>query len=96
MLKILKAEIEYNKTLLVVMLLLPLSFTIFALNDVKLFPQIYFLKKYFWSMVIGLGTYFLVYVIWTVRKKEFRDSLTEQNCIMIFYESCPKGFEDLQ
>ena len=75
MLIILKAEIEYFKLQILVLVLLPFSFTIFALNDILLFPQIYFIKEYFWSLAIGMGTYLIVYTIWTLRKKELRERL---------------------
>jgi len=75
MLKILKAEIEYFRLPVLAIILLPLLFTVFALNDILLFPKIYFMKKYFWSLAIGMGTYLFVYAIWTFRKKEYRERL---------------------
>ena len=41
--------------------------------SVKAFTQIYFLKKYFWSVVVGLGIYATVFIIWSLRKKELRE-----------------------
>ena len=76
MLQILKAEIEYFWIHLLIIVLLLLSFTLFELNNIAFLSDIYLFKKYFWSMVIGLGTYFIVYVIWVVRKKELRDRST--------------------
>ena len=76
MLQILKAEIEYFRIHLLIIVLLLLSFTLFELNNIAFLSDIYLFKKYFWSMVIGLGTYFIVYVIWVVRKKELRDRST--------------------
>jgi len=73
MLKILKAEIEYFKLLILAIVLLPLLFTVFAMNDVLLFQNVYFLKKYFWSVVVGLGIYAFVFMIWSLRKKELRE-----------------------
>ena len=76
MLQILKAEIEYFWIHLLIIVMLLLSFTVFELNDIAFFSDIYLFKKYFWSMVIGMGAYFIVYVIWVVRKKELRDRST--------------------
>ena len=73
--ELIKAEIEYFKIPLMAIVILPLSFTIFAMADIHLFHQTYFLKKYFWSMVLGVGTYAFVLIIWTIRKKEMRDRL---------------------
>ncbi len=73
MLKIFKYETEYFKLLIIVIAVLPLIFTVFAMNDFLLFQQVYFLKKYFWSVVVGLGIYAFVFMIWSLRKKELRD-----------------------
>ncbi|NOX17506.1 MAG: hypothetical protein GXO87_04390 [Chlorobi bacterium] len=73
MLKILMAEIKYFKLPLLVIFALPLIFTVAALNDILLFEQVYFLKKYFWSVFVGLGTYALIIIIWSLRKKEIRE-----------------------
>jgi len=73
MFTLLKSEIKYFRLPLIAIVMLPLFFTVIALNDIKLFSQIYFLKKYFWSAVIGLGTYGFVFMIWSMRKKELRE-----------------------
>ena len=73
MFKLLKSEIEYFILLVLLIILLPLCFTVFAINDVQAFSQIYFFKKYFWSVLVGLGIYALVFIIWTLRKKELRE-----------------------
>ena len=75
MLKILKAEIEYYNLLILLLVILPLCFTIFAENDILLFTNIYFLKKYFWSVLVGLGIYGIVFAIWSSRKKELRERI---------------------
>ncbi len=73
MYRLLKTEINYFKLHLSVIVLVSLIFTICALNNIKLFPQIYFLEKYFWSVIVGLGIYALVFMIWSMRKKEMRE-----------------------
>jgi hypothetical protein len=73
MLALLKSEMKYFRFPLLVMIILPLIFTAFALSDIKTFPQVYFLKKYFWSALVGLGIYGLVFMIWSMRKKEMRE-----------------------
>jgi len=73
MYKILIAEIKYFSIILTALFLLPLLFTIYAFMDVALFENVYFLKKYFWSMIIGFGVYGFVFIIWSLRKKENRD-----------------------
>ncbi len=70
MLKILKAEIEYFRLPALTIILLPFSFTFFAMNNIVLFSQ-----EYFWSLAIGMGTYLFVYTIWALRKKELRERL---------------------
>ncbi|MFC2084519.1 hypothetical protein ACFLS9_05635 [Bacteroidota bacterium] len=39
------------------------------------FTEVNFLKRYFWPMIVGLGIYFSIYIIWTIRFKEGRDRL---------------------
>lgn len=73
MYKLLKSEIQYFKISLAIIVLLPLAFTVSALSNILLFENIYFLRKYFWSMIIGVGTYVLVFIIWSMRKKEMRE-----------------------
>jgi hypothetical protein len=73
MLALLKTEMKYFRLPLLVIIILPLIFTAFAISDIKTFPQVYFLKKYFWSVLVGLGIYGLVFLIWSMRKKEMRE-----------------------
>ena len=73
MLQMLKTEIEYFWIYLLIIVLLLLGFTVFELNNIAFFSDIYLFKKYFWSMVIGMGAYIIVYIIWVMRKKELRD-----------------------
>ncbi len=73
MYKLFKSEIEYFILPVIIVVMLPLSFTFSALNDLKVFTEIYFLKKYFWSTVIGLGIYGLVFIVWSIKKKELRE-----------------------
>lgn len=70
MYRLIKIELEYFKVPLFAIVLILLSFTYFALNDIRLFSEIDFLKKYFWSMVVGLGSYGLIYYLWTQRVRE--------------------------
>ena len=73
MYKLLKNEIEYFIIPISVIVILPLSFTFATLSELQVFSEIYFLKKYFWSTLIGLGIYGLVFIIWSIRKKEMRE-----------------------
>lgn len=73
MLKILKAEIEYFKIPLIAMAIPLIAFSVFASADIHLFQNGRVLKKYFWPLSIGMGTYALVFIIWIFRKKELRD-----------------------
>ena len=75
MLKLLKAEIAYYKYFFIGILLLPTMFLISAMNEIIPFTDVYFLNKYLWSMIVGMGTYILVYSIWALRKKESRERL---------------------
>jgi len=70
MYRLIKSEIDYFKIPLTGILLLLLLFTVFSLGNIKLFAQIVFLKKYFWSMIVGLGSYGLVFFLWMQRVKE--------------------------
>lgn len=72
---ILKAEIKYFVSLVLAIIIPPLGFTIFATAKILPFQGTGFLTKYFWSLVIGMGTYLFVFIIWSIRKKEIRDSL---------------------
>lgn len=87
MLTILKYEIKYFWLLISVLFLLPIIFTIVGLQDLKFFTEVYFLKKYFWSVLIGLGIYGLVFMIWSVRKKEFRERVHAQIPVKLKYRS---------
>lgn len=75
MIRLLKTEIGYFKAPLWGIVILLLVFTIFALNSIELFGNIVFLKKYLWSMVIGLGSYGLVFVLWMQRVKERHEQI---------------------
>ena len=70
MYKLIINEIRYFKLSLILVGLLLLIFTIFALSNTLIFQQVFFLKKFFWSMIVGLGTYGLVFFIWMQRVKE--------------------------
>ena len=70
MLKLIKNECNYFKAPLAAILLLLLIFTFAAFNNIQLFNQIPFLKKYLWSMIIGLGAYGIVFFLWMQRVKE--------------------------
>ncbi|MBU0473416.1 MAG: hypothetical protein KKF62_04575 [Bacteroidetes bacterium] len=75
MLHLLKTEIEYYKYYLGGIMLLPILFLLFAMLNIHLFQETYFLKKYFWSMLVGIGTYALVFILWTLRKRELRERI---------------------
>jgi len=75
MFKILKSEIQYFNWLMLLMVILPICFTLFAMNDILLFTKVYFLKKYFWSVLVGMGIYGLMFMIWSLRKKELRERI---------------------
>lgn len=71
--KILKMEIDYNKVQLTSVVLLPVLFGLFCLTGTLLMEQENFFTKYFWSMFVGLGTYFLIFAVWSRWKKEQRE-----------------------
>lgn len=73
MYNILKAELKYFLIPLSAIALFSISFTLFAFAETTPFQGTFFLSKYFWSMVVGMGTYMFVFIIWTLRKKELRD-----------------------
>ncbi len=73
--KLIRTEIVYNKYLFGAQLILLVAFTTFALMDISPFENSYFLGKYFWSILVGLGIYLLVFALWSIRKKETRDRL---------------------
>jgi len=75
MISLLKSEIEYFKVHLGIIAALPLIFSIFAFPNIMIFENAYFLKKYFWSVLIGIGTYAFVFSVWTLRIKENRERL---------------------
>lgn len=72
---LIKTEIKYNALLLIPAAALPFVFFIFAENEIIVFQGQPFLDKYFWSMLIGLGTYALIFALWAQRKKEARERL---------------------
>jgi len=67
------SEIKYNLYNWILIAALPVSFTLMGWLDIKVFQNIEFLKKYFWSALIGLGIYVLIFSIWAERAKELRD-----------------------
>jgi len=71
--QLVKSEIEYFKIPLIVIVIPLIGFAVFASADIHLFQNGRVLKKYFWPLTIGMGTYALVFIIWTFRKKELRD-----------------------
>ena len=72
---IIKSEIEYNIYWIVLALALPVSFTIFGLNDIRFFEETPFLKKYFWNIYVSFVFYLAIILIWSIRAKEKRDRL---------------------
>lgn len=73
--RLIKAEIGYNKYLIILSILFPLIFTIYSTLNVKVFQHVYFLRKYSWTIIVGFGLYFVIYAIWTMRIKEKRDRM---------------------
>ena len=72
---LIKAEMGYNKYLIILSILLPIIFTVYSAINVKIFQQIYFLQKYSWTIIVSFGLYFVIYAIWAMRVKERRDRL---------------------
>jgi hypothetical protein len=70
MLRIIKTEMDYFKVPLAAILVLLMFFTLFAFNDIQVLSKNDFFKKYFWSMIIGLGSYGIVFLLWMQRVKE--------------------------
>ncbi len=75
MFKYLKSEMEYYRYYMGGIILLPILFAVFAALNIHFFQNVYFLTKYFWSMVVGMGTYLFVFIIWTLRKREAREQI---------------------
>jgi hypothetical protein len=73
MFKLIKSEIEYFIWLYAVIALMLFTFTFFAAADQVVFESHRFFGKYFWSALIGLGCYLLVYTMGISRIKEKRD-----------------------
>jgi hypothetical protein len=73
MYKLIKYEILYNKQSLLLLAVLTMTFTLFALINIVIFKEIYFLEKYSWSALVGLGAYGIVFYIWSLRVKEKRE-----------------------
>jgi hypothetical protein len=73
--KIFLSELEYHIKLLGIVLLLISAFTLSAIFNFQVFTTLEFLRKYFWAIFVGLGTYLLVYLIWMQRTKEIREQL---------------------
>lgn len=73
MLKLAKSEISYFIWIYISIGIMLICFTLFAVWDIKLFEYSRFLSRYFWSAIIGLGCYAVVFAIWTTRRKEKRD-----------------------
>lgn len=74
-LNILYGEIRYFRIPLLIIFLLPFSFLITINFGITPFQGMFFLDKYLWSMYIGLGSYILIFIIWTLRKKYRRERL---------------------
>ncbi len=73
MFKIVKSEMEYFIWLYAVIAVMLFAFTFFAAVDHVVFESHRFFGKYFWSALIGLGCYLLVYTMGVSRIKEKRD-----------------------
>jgi hypothetical protein len=75
MYRLIKIELNYFMTPLLTIIVLLLAFTLFALGDIKLLSDVVFLRKYSWSMIIGLGSYGLVFILWAQRVKEIHERM---------------------
>lgn len=67
MLRILKTELSYFIVPLLGITLLTLFFTICAAINFQIFINIEFLHKYSWAILLGLGSYAIVFFIWMNR-----------------------------
>ena len=67
---IIKSEIFYAKSKLVVGIIILLLFSGFALLNIQLLEGTNFIGKYFWAILVGLGTYILIYSIWFIKIKD--------------------------
>jgi len=72
---LLKSELKYFIILIRFITILPMIFIVFALLNTNFFDKNDFLYKSFWSILVGLGVYFFVFIIWIIRYKETRDRL---------------------
>lgn len=73
MFKLAKSEISYFIWIYISIGIMLICFALFSVWDIKLFENSRFLSRYFWSAIIGLGCYAVVFAIWTARRKENRD-----------------------
>jgi hypothetical protein len=73
---LLKSEIKYNAGLFFLIALICLTFTVLGLLDLELFKSGSFLEKYFWTIIISVGSYFIIFVYWSIRTVEKRDRLS--------------------
>lgn len=75
MLKLLKYEIDYYKIPLSMIVFFMLIFSIYTLFDISVFRNTIFLSEYFWTIFVALGTYTVIFAIWTRRAKEKRERM---------------------
>ncbi|MBU1100167.1 MAG: hypothetical protein KKA84_07160 [Bacteroidetes bacterium] len=68
-----KAEVSYNKWYLFMILAMPLLFAFGMQYGFKLITGVDFFEKYAWSILVGLGSYMFIFIMWQMRHSERRN-----------------------
>lgn len=73
---LIKSEIKYNSGIVLATALINIAFTVSGLLGMNLLPPESFLGKYFWTIIIAVGSYFIIFIYWTKRTVEKRERLS--------------------
>lgn len=68
-----KAEVSYNKSHLIMILAMPLFFAFGMQYGFRLITGVDFFEKYTWSILVGLGSYMFIFIMWQQRYSEKRN-----------------------
>ncbi len=72
---LIKSELKYNSGLILITAFINIAFAVTGLLDISLFSENSFIGKYFWSIIIAVGSYFIIFIYWTKRTVEKKDRL---------------------
>jgi hypothetical protein len=73
---LIKSEIKYNGRIVFITALINIAFTVFGLLGINIFPSESFPGKYFWTIIVAVGSYFVIFIYWTIRTVEKRERLS--------------------